>query len=346
MAININRITQQYKNKQISIIQTAKSIGWLVNRTYVNVFNPITFEGYQRQIDEKHSDGIVSYLETNTLLPTSIICAIDNEYTDDSILRIVDGQHRVHAFKSLKEKNPDRYQEIKDVLIPVIILENVELSTEIDTFITINKTSKKVDTSLALVLKNKINIDISDISVPKKDYLSVELAIRLNSSTSKSIWSDKILFEGNVKNTPQTISLNAFVKANRILISALVKKHYIYLDWKCVEDIDEILNYLERIENLIWDAVEQKWPLLFIDESSKNDIIQGAIGYTSITRYIAFCINNVDSFNEGDIYQWIFSICVDTSEWLPGNRYSKYTSVSGYNYIANELYDSALSMSK
>ena len=36
------------------IIQTKKTVDWLVNNTSVNVFNPITFEGYQRSIDEKH----------------------------------------------------------------------------------------------------------------------------------------------------------------------------------------------------------------------------------------------------------------------------------------------------
>ena len=56
-----------------SIIQTKKTVDWLINNTRVKVFNPMTFEGYQRNIDEKHCDQIVSYLSEEFFLPTSII---------------------------------------------------------------------------------------------------------------------------------------------------------------------------------------------------------------------------------------------------------------------------------
>ena len=171
----------QEKNR---IIQTKKTVDWLVKNTRVNVFNPITFEGYQRSIDKKHCEKIVSYLQRDFFLPTSIICACKNSYTEEEKLYIVDGQHRVHAFQLLKEQNPERYNEIRDKELSVIVLEKVQEEVEIDTFITINKTSKKVDTSLAYVLKNKINYNRAskDISISKREYLSVELASILNNS--------------------------------------------------------------------------------------------------------------------------------------------------------------------
>ena len=57
------------------LVFTSKTIDWLVNNTYVSVFNPITFVGYQRQIDESHCQKIVNYLKTESFLPTAIICA-------------------------------------------------------------------------------------------------------------------------------------------------------------------------------------------------------------------------------------------------------------------------------
>ena len=148
----MDRINQGTSN----IIQTRKTVDWLVNHTRVNVFNPMTFEGYQRSIDKKHCAKIVDYLSREFFLPTSIICASRKEYTEDAQLYIVDGQHRVEALRLLREEYPARYKQVKDYELSVIVLEKAEEEVEIDTFITINKTSKKVDTSLAYVLKNRI----------------------------------------------------------------------------------------------------------------------------------------------------------------------------------------------
>ena len=40
--------------QDVELILTKKSIGWLVdeNNTYVKVFNPVSFTGYQRKIDD------------------------------------------------------------------------------------------------------------------------------------------------------------------------------------------------------------------------------------------------------------------------------------------------------
>lgn len=53
-----------------NIIQTKKTVDWLVDHTKVNVFDPMTFQGYQRSIDKKHCDKIVAYLSKEFFLPT------------------------------------------------------------------------------------------------------------------------------------------------------------------------------------------------------------------------------------------------------------------------------------
>lgn len=332
------------------IIQTKKTVDWLVHNTQVNVFNPITFEGYQRSIDEKHCEKIVSYLSKEFFLPTSIICASRELYSPEKKLYIVDGQHRVCAFGLLKQRNPERYEQIKNNEISVIVLEQVEEDVEIDTFITINKTSKKVDTSLAYVLKNKINYNRAsrDIGISKREYLSVELAGLLNNPRGNYIedfWEGRISFEGTpAKQSLQFISLNAFVKSMRAFLGCLEKHKIISLEWDNQDELNECIYAIERIMDSIWYEVRNKWPELFDSDLEKRRIIQGSIGFSSINRFLIQNLKkkNVDMSIDGFIDQvaiWIRSIQYSSQGWLPGEAFSKYSSEAGFSIIAQELTD-------
>ena len=72
------------QNKQLDLKKKKKTVDWLVNNTSVNVFNPINFTGYQRQIDNKHCSKIADYLKQDFFLPTAIICSTDKEYTENT----------------------------------------------------------------------------------------------------------------------------------------------------------------------------------------------------------------------------------------------------------------------
>lgn len=338
----------QERNK---IIQTKKTVDWLVKNTRVNVFNPITFEGYQRSIDKKHCDKIVSYLQRDFFLPTSIICACKKPYTTEEKLYIVDGQHRVHAFRLLKEQNPERYNEIRNKELSVIVLEQVKEEVEIDTFITINKTSKKVDTSLAYVLKNKINYNRAskDISISKREYLSVELASILNNSeiSLMNLWEGRISFEGSpTKQSSQFISLNAFVKSMRSFLGGLEKYKIINLDWNNQEELNECISVIEDVVICVWREVKSKWPELFDSDLEKRRIIQGSIGFSSINRFLIQKLKTESEYMTGksfsvSIKNWIRAIQLPSQVWLPGNSFSKYTSESGFSIIAQELFNSS-----
>lgn len=332
------------------IIQTKKTVDWLVNNTKVNVFNPMTFKGYQRSIDEKHCERIVAYLSKEFFLPTSIICASRNEYTEDEQLYIVDGQHRVEALRLLRKNNPNRYRQIKDYELAVVVLEEAEEEIEIDTFITINKTSKKVDTSLAYVLKNRINYARAskDINISKREYLSVELATELNASSPKKseLWENKILFEGSARHTPQLISLNAFVMSMRSLLFYLQQKQVIPQDWDNREELLDCIHKLYSIIDAIWLEIRNKWPDLFDSDLEKRRIIQGSIGFSSLNKYLIQNLKLEDSFLTVSEFveqatSWIQAIQFSSSVWLPGERFSKYSSAAGFSIIAQELMASA-----
>lgn len=335
-----------FQNKQLDLLQTRKTVDWLVNNTSVNVFSPINFTGYQRQIDNKHCSRIADYLKQDFFLPTAIICATDKEYTDNCCLRIVDGQHRVNAFKMLQEESPERYTEIMEYEIPVIVMAKVDENTEIDTFITINKTSKKVDTSLALVLKNKMNKynASGDLTMPRAEYIAVELAQSLNfREDSNNIWFDKILFEGNPKNTLQIISLNAFVKSTRVLLNHMARKHLISLDWKKDFEITDCIEKCYKIITCVWIIVQNKWPDLFTSDLEKRRIIQGAIGYSSFNKVIIELLGKTTYCDEYELINLfedkIRNLSIESEKWLPGGAYSKYSSESGYGIVAREIID-------
>lgn len=334
--------------QSVNLILTKKRISWLIddNNTFVKVFDPVTFEGYQRQIDESHCRKILNYLESSSfLLPSAIICACEN-YSEETKLAIVDGQHRICAFRMLSTENSERYQEIKDIELPIIILNNADPLTEIDTFININKKGKKVDTSLAYVLKSKINESTdSDNAMPKSEYIAVETARALSVEKENDYWYEKILFEGSVKKTEAFISLNMFVTTARVLVNALRQKNILSFDWKNREDVACAKAVAVDVILFIWEKVYQKWPNLYKSTVEVKQIIQGSIGFAAITRVVVKAMRlrsfeDVDTFKKF-IKKLISSINIEESKWT--STYSKYSSGSGIKIVSDELFNSITS---
>lgn len=327
------------------IVQTKRSVDWLVDNTTIAVFDPVTFEGYQRSIVDTHCDKIVKYLlEKEFYLPTPIICALDGPYSDEAAMRIVDGQHRVEAFRRLKKRSIERFEQIAACEIPVIVLERSTLNCEIDTFITINKTSKNVDTSLALVLKSKL-ASATGGAIPdaaKRDYIAVEVARLLDAGTSE-VWKDAISFEGRPrKGTFKLISLNAFVSGSRGLISCLEQSGHLSLDAWNEDAINDTVRLVSSLLDDVWNAVYARWPQLGFDRENRR-IIQGSIGYSAISKYLQYQIgSNVASCSDFEALctmcrRSIDGIGISYESWMPGGYFSQFTSGSGYSYVAKEL---------
>ncbi len=335
--------------QNVDLILTKKTVSWLINEnnTFVKVFNPVSFEGYQRQIDESHCKKIVEYIKKckgSFLLPSAIICACSN-YSDNARLTVVDGQHRICAFRMLKKNDKATYSSIKDLELPVIVLNNADEETEIDTFININKKGKKVDTSLAYVLKSKIHNDSEDnLAMPKSEYLAVETARYLSVEKMNDYWYDKILFEGNVKKTDSFISLNMFVSSARLLVTTLERKKLISFSWNNDEDVNKAKEVFADIILDIWGKVFQKWPKLYCASIEEKQIIQGSIGFAAITKVINRAIKSRDFYDISKLKEFvaelIMSISIDETKWLKNGIYSKYSSGSGIKIISDELFDS------
>lgn len=340
------------QNSNVKLIETKRSVEWLINNTEVAIFDPISFKGYQRQIDERHCERIVKFLENDFFLPTPIICSTDTEFSDaTSKLRVVDGQHRIHALEMIKRDNQERYSEIEGLEIPVIVMAGVDEKLEIETFININKTAKKVDTSLALVLRNKINrsaLGSNDLTISRAEYLAVELARLLNDNKdSRNIWNDKIRYEGQTKNTSQLITLRAFAKSARSMLNLLGRNHIISLDWSNKYELDKCVEECYKLTVNIWSIIASRWPELFknLDTIEERRIIQGPIGYSSVNIVIKRLIKEQQIKDYPTLIKnfsvLICSAKIDYQQWLPGNNFSKYSSESGYNIVADEFFASS-----
>lgn len=343
------------QNCECRIIQTKKTILWLVENTRVRTFDKITLEGYQRKVKDSHVDAIVKYLLEGTFyMPTSIICASDTEYTDSSALYVVDGQHRIKAFERLQEKNPQHFESIENFELSVIVLEQPKLEMEIDTFITINKKARKVDTSLALILKNKIRNADDMTNAARKEFVAVEMALALNGDSNDDgviienpnrLWKDRIMLEENpTQKSFETISLNSFVRTTRGLIGYLDKCGLINLNWNTEEELKELLQKVTNLYSRIWYTIEEKWPTLF-EDSYRDNIIQGTIGVSAITKYIILQMqqSSYELANGNDflrmVEMWIDGLNIPDSAWFRGNEFSGYSSESGFTLIANMLYE-------
>ena len=326
-----------------------KTVDWLVNNTSVRTFDKINFTGYQRKVNINHVNKIVEYIKNNAFfLPTAILCAADEEYQEKTKLYIVDGQHRVEAFKQIKERYPDKFEEIKKLEVGVIVLDRPEESDEVNTFITINKTSKKVDTSLAYILKNKIsrkNENSDSIELSKREFLSVELAILLNKSED-SIWHNRIILEGNpTNNSFETISLNSFVNSMKSLINHLNKNNLININWNDEQQLNNIIESISDIYMYLWNQIKIKWPNQLESDKINNSVLLGTIGVSSINKYIIMQLKTNSDFGSVEnlkieMKKWIQNLNISSDEWSKGNRFSQFSSASGFNIVAKLLFDS------
>jgi DGQHR domain-containing protein len=341
----MDNLISLFQNDRVTLTLTKKSIDWLVKNTKVFIFNPETFEGYQRKIDPNHVKKIVDFIvkgisSENFFMPTSITCARYNDDSKDTQLRVVDGQHRIFAFKEISQQFPHKYDKLKEIEIPVTIMsiDKSDQDIEIDTFITINKTSKRVDTSLALILKNKINAlktNNLDINSLKSEYFAVEVAKSLNDDFN-SLWFEKISYEGLPKDDGKLISLNGFVSSLRLLISALNRKRIINLNWSETGlNSEEIAEQLSNFMNRIWFDIYDVYSELLI--KNERSIIQGTIGFSAFNHFIKDNLldgKHTLSEVELEFKNRVSRIRNHTHEWYSGETISRNSSSSGHKYVS------------
>ena len=98
---------------------------------------------------------------------------------------------------------------------------------------------------------------------------------------------------------------------------------------------------LSDIINTIWTIVYDKWSSLRSATFEDRQIIQGSIGYTSITRTLVKLMKDYRFQTKEDFITFVHNVInqidIDDSKWLPGETFSKYSSGSGYKFVSEEL---------
>jgi DGQHR domain-containing protein len=159
--------------------------------------------GYQRLVEKKRVDQMALQIKSNKLnsFPNSILlncvdninvtlktpqecpCEIKFDLPNNfSSCKVVDGQHRLLAFSKLDSTIQDSHS------LAVVMFLNMPTETEIQTFIDINKSQKRIDPNLIYSLKSDLIFQIG--TKESREKIAVEISKKLNSDTS--------VFKGNV----------------------------------------------------------------------------------------------------------------------------------------------------
>ncbi|NFL33965.1 DGQHR domain-containing protein [Clostridium botulinum] len=340
----------KFKQNQYTFYMINMNINDIINNYTIDLYdsreNPM---GYQRPIQVSHRRKLVEYLTLTEepLLNTSIIVAIPyncleesyNKLTIKSNMKIVDGQHRIEAFKELKLKNNELFtSKFKNFYIPIIIIPGEEDKIlEIETFININNKNKRVSTALAVQILQRIRenrdqdifgeVVLSSLSDGKFNELVKSISYKVTSalnSDPNSLWFE-LIRTGDTNTKNRVISINAFSNSLEVII-----KRYLTISKYDRFNTDEIEMKIKLIILNTWDIVKRKWNEAF---DIKYYNIQKGIGVYSIHNILASCIESEEMIFMDKFTNVIEESKVTYNDWMIGGKFSPFNSKAGIKRI-------------
>lgn len=351
--INFIKFTQNDKYFYMVSIKVNMILDNYMIDVYDNNTNP---EGYQRTIQVSHRKKIVDYLEKseNPILNTAIIAAVNYRYIKEiedkleisGLMKIVDGQHRIEAFKELKLKNSELYfEKFENYEMPIIIIpEEKDKILEIETFININNKNKRVSTALAVQMLEKIRekrnaniygeININTLSSSDLNELvdsTSNNVTKMLNNNKNGIWNE-LIRTGDSNTKGRIISFNAFSNS----LSPVISNYLKYND-EILWETDELREKIFELICEAWDIVKGKWSDAF---NTKYYNIQKGIGVYSIHNILSRCIvKNKDPLIE--FSHIIEDSRVTSDDWIIGGKFAPLNSKSGIRmieeYITNRI---------
>jgi DGQHR domain-containing protein len=231
----------------------------------------------------------------------------------------VDGQHRIRglieAYKELKEKKSDDFEEIKSYPVPLTIIEGLDRPTEAIQFAVINTQQKKVDPALVLRILYKRYRDKGE----KLEFFlrgqtwrlyAVELCDVLNSDIN-SPWCDKIIAPGDERKG-RVISEQNFVNSLDTVYPRL--------------EVDIVKTYLP----LYWKAIKGLWPECVGDNAKKYSLqrTNGINAFHWLFPYIYFKSVSLGNAKLKDFSENLKPVRkkFEPSFWVRGGEAKVYTS--------------------
>lgn len=258
--------------------------------------------GYQRFPDQKRIDKVKNYIQVESArptFPTSLLVSARSplsfnatagdygELTINQQLFVIDGQHRIEAFKDMVKvdelKAKYGYMEL-----PIVILSNFKYSEEVEQFFVINSRQRKIKTDLAQRIYLELSKeDIKTELVPEKDKWQV-VAAKIVDSLNRdplSIWYQLIELPNDEKDVrkERLISQNYFIKSLKPFFTGATMR------WNYSKDTSyngrDPLKECPPLLEAYWKAIRQVYGEAFIDK--KKYVLFKTVGVVSLHMVLA-----------------------------------------------------------
>ncbi len=321
-------------------------------------------KGYQRDPEEGKIKSIKNYLQGEVdepIFPTTILVNSRKplsfsynkkdvgELIIDQPLYIIDGQHRVEAFKDIMEKN-ELAQKYGFIQLPITILSGFKYKEEVEQFFVINSRHKQIKTDLAqriYVEISKGDIETGLIKESDKWQMPVITVIDELNKDPLSPWYKLISLPDDDKDIKKerTIAQNSFAKSLKPFFGP--NKMWDYNSTKA-KNGKQIVEDCKKLINDYWEMIEEVYPASF--ENKKKSILFKTIGVFSLHIVLAEYISNHPDLNNKEIISKIKKLLIvarddnklTTQFWKVGNKIDRerglnagaYSSGSGHNRIA------------
>jgi DGQHR domain-containing protein len=357
----------KFKQDDVDIVITKLNVKQLISLTKADVFDSVNNpSGYQRPLNMTQVNSIYDYLltEEHSILPTSIILAIDRNsfepvdvYTNivKEKFRIVDGQHRIDALRSISQDihngiiediNDDFFEWEYPVNIMILNKEDtIERFVEIRSFIDINKKGRKVSTDLADNNISTIRQNLHELPSKEAVHQICSLVSKRLNIDSKSVWYQSIK-EGDALSGDRLIGMSSF----RLSISSMARKYLVRTYGKkrtySKEEIDTAVIKIKSVLDEYWNTICDKWERAFNWDVEENSFrvdsdynIQKTLGVSALHKLLNNYYNNEFNIDEAlsKAIQIIRNTTFTEKDWMIGSTFSPYTSGAGHNTIKEKI---------
>lgn len=264
-------------------------------------------KGYQRAPDSARIEKIKFYLQQETenpIFPTSILVnarkplkfyplARKSSQSDfgelliDQTLYIIDGQHRIEAFKDLMG-NRELKSKYGYIELPIIILSNFDYGNEVEQFFVINSRQKPIKTDLAQRIYmelSKKNIKTKLIKEKDRWQLPALTVVDELNKDEDSEWFKMIALPDDDKDLKKerVITQNSFITSLKpFFIGANQKWEYTSAT---VDNGHVIVEECKKLINEYWKMISEVWPEVF-EEKKKYSLFK-TVGVYSLHIVLA-----------------------------------------------------------
>lgn len=327
--------------------------------------------GYQRPLNQTNIEKIKNYIlneTTHPLFPTSVVVnsrtpikfkEIDGSYGELEIsnpLYVIDGQHRIEAFKELM-KEPMLRGKYGTYEIPIVVLSGFDYIRELEQFFVINSRQTRIKFDLAQrMYMEMMKADFSTKLVPESkrwQTLAGKAVDGLNEgSSATTVWYGSIQLPDDSKDIIKTriITQNSFISSLKPFFSGgkRIWNFNSIPEKKHSETLEELTELLTKFWNMVGEVYPQ------IINSPRRYTLLKTVGVYSLHIFLADVIADTQVFKIDAIVENAKKKLVKAKEqygftevfWEIGSRdendrrrkASGFSSSAGHNRIASALF--------